>query len=158
MKLLFALLAFAFTLLLSDSTSARNLEEAMTQSAEGMRAQGARMKVVTQNIANAESTGDYPGAEPYRRKIIFFKNKKNPRTGLETVTVQSVANDKKSQFKARFDPEHPAADENGYVLYPNVDKTTETVDMKEAERSYGANLGAIETSKRMYLGTIDLLR
>lgn len=137
---------------------AGDLVDAMSQSAAGMRVQGARMKVVSQNIANSSSTGNYPGAEPYRRQTIFFKNKPDRETGVETVHVDKVSKDYKTEFEARYDPSHPAADNDGYVLLPNVKSEIEMLDMKESEAAYQANLGAIETSKKMYTDTIDLLK
>lgn len=137
---------------------AGSLYDSMNQSAAGMKVQGARMKVVSQNIANAESTGTTEGSDPYRRKLITFRNVKDKKTGREMVVVERIKNDNKSPFKARFEPSHPAADADGYVLYPNVNNAIETVDMKEAQRSHQANLGALETSKRMINSTLDMLR
>lgn len=123
-----------------------------------MKTQSARMKVIAQNIANSGSTGTTPGAEPYRRKIITLKQKVDPETGNMVVKVDRIGRDYRTPFSAKYDPNHPAADNNGYVLLPNVSSTTEKLDMKESERSYEANLGAIGTSKRMYMNTLDLLR
>ncbi len=142
----------------SFSAFAENLNDALTQSSAGLRAQSMRMKVISQNIANANSTGSTPGAQPYRRKTITFRNIKNPQTGAEVVTVDNIGTDKKTAFKAMFDPSHPAADINGYVLLPNVDTSIESLDMKESQRSYEANLGALKTTKGMIESTIDLLR
>ena len=138
--------------------SAGSLDEAFIQSTSGMKAQGARMKVIAQNIANSSSTGQTPGAEPYRRKIIIFKNKIDKKTGYNVVQVENIKNDSKTPFNAKFSPSHPAANEDGYVLLPNVSSSLESVDMKEAQRSYEANLGAVETTKRMIGNTIELLR
>lgn len=137
---------------------ADNLNNAMNHSTAGLKTQSARMKVIAENIANAGSTGSTPGAEPYRRKTISFSNELDKQRGVSVVTVDKISRDRKTPFKARFDPSHPAANEEGYVLLPNVSRSIEKLDMKEAERSYEANLGAIETTKRMYTGTIDLLR
>jgi flagellar basal-body rod protein FlgC len=123
-----------------------------------MRVQSERMKIVAQNIANSDSTPSKPGEKPYRRKIISFENKKDPITGTDIVTVKKIARDYQQAFKARYDPYHPAADADGYVLLPNIKRDIEMLDMKEAERSYQANLGTVETSKSMYLNTLDLLR
>jgi flagellar basal-body rod protein FlgC len=137
---------------------AASLENAMEQSAAGMKTQGERMKIISENIANETSTGPTPGSEPYRRKTIYFKNKPNKATGSEIVTVNKVSRDYKTELGKKFDPANPAADDNGYVLLPNVSTPIEQLDMKEAQRSYEANLGAMSTSKRMYLSTIDLLK
>jgi flagellar basal-body rod protein FlgC len=138
--------------------NATGLSSAMEQSAAGMKAQGMRMSIVAQNIANESSIGDTPGAQPYRRKTIAFKNKKDKKSDVELVTVSKLGRDYKNPFKATFDPTSPAADENGYVLLPNVSTAIEQVDMKEAQRSYEANMGVMQTSKRMYQDTIDLLK
>lgn len=141
-----------------SGANAGALTDAMTISSFGVKAQSERMKVVTQNIANADSTATTPEGEPYRRKIITFRNKKDPKTGAEVVVVDKISRDFKNNFTARYDPYHPAANAEGYILIANVEKNIETVDMKEAERGYQANLGAIETSKSMFLNTLDLLR
>ena len=148
----------AIGLFACSAAFAGDLGDAFSHSAAGMRVQGARMKVVAQNIANADSTGSTPGADPYRRKIITFDNKYDREKGIVAVKVDNISKDYKTKFKAIYDPSHPAADENGYVLTPNVSTSIESLDMKEAERSYSANLGVIETTKRMYMQTIDLLR
>ena len=155
---LFALL-LGFALIAGGSAAqASGLDEAFTQSTSGMKAQGARMKIIAQNIANATSTGQTPGSKPYRRKIILFKNKTDKKTGYKVVQVDKIASDKDTPLAKKFLPSHPAADADGYVLLPNVNSSLESADMKEAQRSYEANLGAIETTKRMMSGTIDLLR
>ncbi len=126
-------------------------------SAAGMRAQGLRMKTIAENIANAESLSAEPGKDPYRRKIVTFRNVLDRRLGVELVTVRDIEHDK-SDFKKRFDPNHPAADKAGYVKMPNVIPLVEMMDMREAQRSYRANLRIIEVAKSMLSRTIDLLR
>lgn len=153
MKSILLLILFA-----STAHAQGGLMDSFTKSASGMKVQGARMKVIAQNIANAESTGTTPGAEPYRRKTITFTNKPDRNTGTTRVMVEKIGKDHRTPFAARYDPVHPAAGENGYVLYPNVKRSIEMMDMREAERSYEANLGALDTSKNMYQRTIDLLR
>jgi flagellar basal-body rod protein FlgC len=115
------------------------------------------LKVSAQNIANVDSTGSAPGAEPYRRKTITFENVLDRELGVETVRVQNIGEDQ-SPFKMMYDPSHVAADQNGYVLMPNVSTQIETVDAKEAQRSYEANVSAIEVSKTMLRQTLDMLR
>lgn len=149
------LLAFLFNAAIAN---AGGLDSAMAQSAAGMKAQGARMSIVSQNIANESSVGNDPGAEPYRRKTITFKNKKDKESGVEIVTVSKLGRDYKRPFDKTYDPNSPAADENGYVLLPNISTSIEQLDMKEAQRSYEANMAAMQTSKRMYNNTIDLLK
>ncbi len=126
-------------------------------SAAGMRAQGLRMKTIAENIANAESLSAEPGKDPYRRKIVTFRNVLDRRLGVELVTVRDIEHDK-SDFKKRFEPNHPAADKAGYVKMPNVIPLVEMMDMREAQRSYRANLRIIEVAKSMLSRTIDLLR
>ncbi len=148
----------SFFVLGATSSFAGGLNDAYSESAAGLRAQSMRMKVIAQNIANADSTGATPGSDPYRRQIIIFKNKYNKDAGTEVVTVDKVKKDTKTPFNAKFDPSSPAADEKGYVLLPNLQTPMEIADMKEAQGSYEANLGAMETTKRMFATTLDLLR
>lgn len=126
-------------------------------SAAGMRTQSERLKVVAQNIANAESTGTRVGDEPYRRKTISFKEAVDKETGLETVKVNKIGTDR-SDFVKKYEPMNPIADEQGYVLYPNVNRIVEMMDMREARRGYEANLNVIESSKAMVNQTLGLLR
>lgn len=147
-----------FIALFSQTAKSSGLDDALIQSAAGMRTQSERMKIVSENIANQSSTGTTPGSEPYRRKTITFKNQVDKETGVEAVKVSKIGRDYKTPLRAKFDPGHPAADENGYVLTPNVDTPIEMVDMKEAQRSYEANISAMQTSKRMYMNTIELLK
>ncbi len=134
------------------------LLNAMQISAMGMRAQGTRIRVVTENIANANTTGQTPGADPYRRQTISFKNELNRELGIREVKVDDIGTDTKAPFQLRFEPAHPAADENGYIKTPNVNTMVEMMDVQEAQRSYEANLGMIEQTRTMISRTIDLLR
>lgn len=133
------------------------LNDSLKIAAAGMRAQSDRLRVVAENIANVDSTASTPGGEPYRRKTVTFGNVLNKELGIETVKVTKRGTDK-SEFNRKYEPYHPAADAQGYVLYPNVNTIVETVDMKEARRAYEANLGVIEVSKTMMQRTLDLLR
>ena len=126
-------------------------------SSAGMKAQQDRLKVVSQNIANAESVGTREGAMPYRRKTISFKNALDRETGTEMVKTNKVSVDR-SDFVKKFEPAHPQADADGYVMYPNVNTISEMMDMREARRSYEANLNVIEASKSMLGQTISLLK
>ena len=126
-------------------------------SASGMKAQGTRLRVVSENIANADSLPTQPGELPYRRKVVTFKNELDKSIGVKTVGVDRVQSDR-SDFQRRYDPAHPAADENGYVLAPNVSSLVEMMDMREAQRSYEANLNVIKSSKNMLQQTIGILR
>lgn len=129
----------------------------MHVSASGMKAQSDRLRVVSENIANAESTGTRPGDTPYRRKTIAFKDTLDRELGVETVRVSKYGTDS-SAFPKKYDPTHPAADEEGYVQMPNVNSITEMMDMREARRGYEANMNVIEASKSMLSQTIGLLR
>lgn len=123
----------------------------------GMRAQGTRLRVISENVANKDSTADTPGGDPYRRKMVTFKNVMDRELGVESVNVRKIREDQ-SEFGLLFDPNHPAADENGYVKRPNVNGLIEMMDMREAQRSYEANLNVIEISKAMLSRTVDILK
>jgi flagellar basal-body rod protein FlgC len=126
-------------------------------SGAGMKTQGTRLRVISENVANANSLPRNPGDQPYRRKVITFKNELDKATGLPLVRVDKVRPDK-GDFEKRFDPNHPAADQDGYVLVPNVSTLIEMADMQEAQRSYEANLNVIKSSKAMMTSTIDVLK
>ena len=126
-------------------------------SAAGMKVQGIRLRVISENLANADSLPTGPGKSPYRRKNIQFQNVLDRELGLNLVKVKKIGVDK-SEFNRRFEPAHPAADEKGYVQTPNVKTLIEVMDMREAQRSYEANLTAIRTARSMMRRTIDLLR
>lgn len=126
-------------------------------SAAGMKAQGTRLRVISENIANADSLPTMPGELPYRRKVVTFRNQLDQAIGVNTVRVDRVQADR-SDFQQRYDPSHPAADANGYVLAPNVNTLVEMADMREAQRSYEANLNVIKSSKSMLQETIGLMR
>ena len=134
-----------------------DLNNAMMISASGMKAQSARIRVISENIANVNSMGTAPGDDPYRRKIITFKNFMDRNVDANLVKVARVGEDK-SDFKISQQPHHPLADENGYVKVPNVNALIEVSDMREAQRSYEANVSVIENSRMMLMRTIDLLR
>ncbi|NQU60518.1 MAG: flagellar basal body rod protein FlgC [Rhodospirillales bacterium] len=134
-----------------------DLMKTMRISAAGMRVQGSRLQVISENLANANSLPQDPGKNPYRRKVITFKNELDRSIGLKTVRVAKVQPDK-SDFGKQHNPSHPAADADGYVLTPNVNSLIEMTDMREAQRSYEANLNVIKASKAMLSSTIDLLR
>lgn len=126
-------------------------------SAAGMKAQGTRLRVVSENVANADSLPTQPGEDPYRRKVVTFRNELDRKIGTNTVQVDRVKSDQ-SEFKRRYDPAHPAAGADGYVMAPNVNTLVEMMDMREAQRSYEANLNVIKSSKMMLQKTIGLLR
>ena len=126
-------------------------------SASGLEAQSSRLRVVSENLANARSTGDTPGAEPYRRKTISFAQELDRAAGVETVEIKKIGVDQ-SDFRTEYDPGNPAADPNGVVKYPNVNILVEMADMREANRSYEANLQSIRQARDLINSTIDLLR
>jgi len=123
----------------------------------GIRAQGDRLRVIAENIANADSTGLKPGDQPYRRKTITFKNVLDRELGIEKVTVASYGVDS-SPFRKKYEPGHPAADKEGYVLYPNVEAPVEMVDLQEAQRAYEANVNVIDVTRNMISQTLGLLK
>jgi len=134
------------------------LFSAMSISANGMRAQSERVRVISENMANADTAAPTPGEDPYTRQFITFKNELDRQAGVKMVEVDSIEQDRKKPFPTKYMPDHPGADENGYVQMPNVDTLIEAMDMREAQRSYEANLGMIEQSRNMVLQTIDILR
>jgi len=134
-----------------------DLMESLMISAAGMRVQGQRLRVVAENLANADSVSEVPGGSPYRRKTITFKNALDRELGMETVQVSKVGVDP-SDFRMKYEPGNPAADAKGYVKLPNVNSLIEMTDMREAQRSYEANLRAIEVARSMLQRTIDLIR
>ncbi|PCJ97519.1 MAG: flagellar basal body rod protein FlgC [Zetaproteobacteria bacterium] len=135
-----------------------DIANALMISANGMRAQGARIRVISENIANADTTGLTPGSDPYSRQEISFKNELNRELGVNLVGVNKISVDRQTPFSLQFSPDHPAANADGYVKMPNVNTMLEMMDAKEAQRSYEANLGMIEQSRAMISRTIDLLR
>ncbi|WP_350334835.1 flagellar basal body rod protein FlgC [Coralliovum pocilloporae] len=131
--------------------------KSMAIAASGLKAQGGRMRVIAENLANSSSTASTPDADPYRRKIPTFESKFDRELQAQTVQLGRIDEDK-SEFRSRFEPGHPAADANGYVKLPNVNSLIETVDMQEAQRSYQANLNVISATRRMLSRTIEILR
>ena len=134
-----------------------DLSKSLEISAAAMRAQGTRLRVISENLANADTTGQTPDDLPYRRQVVTFRNVFDRALGSETIEVADVIEDP-GQFDRRYEPGHPSADDEGYVLYPNVNTLVEMMDMREAQRSYEANLNAIEVARSMLTKTIDLLR
>ena len=126
-------------------------------SASGLRAQGVRMRIIAENIANASTKPLAPDMDPYRRKLISFKNELDRELGVHKVAVDGITQDK-TEFTKRFEPGHPGADREGYVKIPNVNSMIEMMDMREAQRSYKANIKVIEAAKRMMMRTIDMLK
>jgi flagellar basal-body rod protein FlgC len=128
----------------------------MTVAASGLRAQSERMKVIAENIANANSTSPIPGGDPYRRKIATQESSFDRELGANLVKSGKAINDQ-SEFRSQYDPGNPTADKQGYVKLPNVDPLIEIMDMKEAQRSYDADLTVMDATKQMLSRTVDLL-
>ncbi|RVL45993.1 flagellar basal body rod protein FlgC [Sinorhizobium meliloti] len=133
------------------------LTSALAVSASGLQAESTRLRIVSENIANARSTGDAPGADPFRRKTISFAAEVDRASGASLVEVERLGTDD-SDFNIEFDPGNPAADEKGMVKLPNVNILIEMADMREANRAYEANLQTIKQSRDLISQTIDLLR
>lgn len=134
-----------------------DLEQSMMISAAGLRAQSVRMRIISENLANQDSTATRPGEAPYRRKLVTFQSVLDREMGLQTVGAGRITTDK-TPFGRKYEPGHPAADANGYVLTTNVEPLIELMDMRQAERSYEANLNAIEASRNMMARTVEILR
>ena len=134
-----------------------DLVKSLQVSASGMRAQGTRLRVIAENLANAQSTAQVPGGQPYQRKAVSFSNDLARATGVGAVKADRVRLDS-AAFERRYDPGHPAADADGYLLLPNVNSMVELMDMREAQRSYEANLNVLSASRSMLMRTIDMLR
>lgn len=122
----------------------------------GLRAQGERMRVVSENVANANSTSDEPGGDPYRRKMVSFGEMIDDGTGVSQVEIADIERDM-TDFTVRYEPSHPAADESGYVKMPNVNPLIEMSNMREASRSYEANLTMLENARAMRNRLIDMI-
>ncbi|MBI3675935.1 MAG: flagellar basal body rod protein FlgC [Proteobacteria bacterium] len=134
-----------------------DLATSMVIAASGMRAQTSRMRTIAENIANANSTSTEPGGDPYRRKIATMKTDFDRELGASLVQSDKPVEDM-SEFRQQYDPGNPAADKTGYVKLSNVNPLVEIMDMREAQRSYEADLTVMGASKAMLLGTVDLLR
>jgi flagellar basal-body rod protein FlgC len=130
----------------------------MTVSAYGMKAQSERSRIISENIANAQTAALTPDGQPYTRKIITFQNEMDRAYKSDLVKVKDVENDRKTEYPLKYMPDHPGANEAGYVKMPNVNMVIELNDMREAQRSYEANLGMMENSRSMAMRTIDMLR
>ncbi len=124
---------------------------------KGMKAQATRLRVISENLANADSTAESAGGDPYRRKIVTFRNQLDKALEADTVKVKKISNDM-SKLTSKYDPTHPGADDKGYVLMPNVNPLVEMMDMREAQRSYEANMNVITTSRQMVAKTLELLK
>jgi len=125
--------------------------------ASGMRAQSGRMRIISENIANADSTATAPGGDPYRRRIVTFHAELDRELGANVVELGRVATDG-GDFRVRHEPDNPMANANGDVKYPNVNPLIEMTDLRDAQRSYEANLNVITATRRMLQRTLDILK
>jgi flagellar basal-body rod protein FlgC len=129
----------------------------MAIAASGLRAQAGRMRIISENIANADSTPNNPRGDPYRRKVPSFQTEVDRSLGVRLVELGKTRTDT-AAFRLKYEPGHPAADKNGNVKYPNVNSLLEMTDMREAQRSYEANINVITATRRMIQRTIDILK
>ena len=134
-----------------------DMTTALEISARGMTAQTARLRVIAENLANQDTTGSTPGSAAYRRKTVTFENRLDRALGAQTVQVRKVAPDP-SDLPLRYDPSNPAANAQGYVQTSNVNTFVELMDMREAQRSYSANLATMSATRSMLNRAIELLK
>jgi len=125
--------------------------------ATGMRAQAGRMRIISENIANADSTAQVPGGDPYRRRIVTFRSELDRELGAQVVALGRVSTDG-SAFRIKHEPDNPIADAKGDVKYPNVNSLVEMTDLRDAQRSYEANINVITATRRMLQRTLDILK
>ena len=131
--------------------------KSMSIATSGLKAQAGRMRVISENIANADSTGKAAGSDPYRRKVPTFSSELDRTLDAQVVTLGRIRPDT-SSFRVKYEPGNPAADASGNVKYPNVNSLVEMTDMREAQRSYEANLNIISATRRMIQRTLDILK
>lgn len=134
-----------------------DLKQTSAIATHGLKAQAERLRVISQNLANADSVAERPGEDPYRRRLVTFRSVMDRELGADVVKTGRLREDM-SAFGRKYDPSHPAADDQGYVMTPNVNPLIELMDMKEAERSYEANLNVIKAARDMTRDTLELLR
>ena len=137
--------------------SSNDFARSMGIATSGLRAQAGRMRVISENIANAESTSAAAGGDPYRRKVPTFTSELDRSLDAKVVTLGRVRPDT-SAFRVKYEPSNPSADAAGNVKYPNVNPLIEMTDMREAQRSYEANLNIITATRRMIQRTLDILK
>ena len=140
---------------MADGTS--DFTRSMSIATSGLRAQAGRMRVISENIANADSTAQTAGGDPYRRKVPTFSSALDRSLDAQVVTLGRIRPDQ-SSFRIKHEPGNPAADASGNVKYPNVNAMVEMTDMRDAQRSYEANLNIISATRRMIQRTLDILK
>lgn len=129
----------------------------MSIAASGLRAQAGRMRIISENVANADSIPERPDADPYRRRVPTFRTTLDREIGGQVVALGPVKPDS-SSFRLKYEPGHPSADANGNVKYPNVNSLVEMTDMREAQRSYEANVNVVTATRRMMARTLEILK
>jgi flagellar basal-body rod protein FlgC len=137
--------------------STMDFMKSLAIASSGLRAQIGRMRVISENIANADSVSQTPGGDPYRRRVVTFSAELDRNLGANVVQIGPVETDN-SDFLVKHEPGNPAADAQGDVKYPNVNSLVEMTDLRDAQRSYEANLNVISATKRMLQRTIDILK
>ncbi|WP_297297361.1 flagellar basal body rod protein FlgC [uncultured Methylovirgula sp.] len=133
------------------------IEAAIAAATSGLEAHSTRMRVISENLANAESTAATPGANPYTRKLVTFEDEMDQASGADLVKVAAIGYDR-SPYRVEYDPGNPAADANGFVKLPNVNLISEMADMREANRSYSANIQVVKQARELFTMTVDLMR
>lgn len=156
MHYIFLALLFLFSAN-SQCFAVDNLTSSQRILAEGMRVQSERLKVISENIANSNSSGLTPEDDPYRRKIVIIGNEYDPTLKTHVAKIKRIKNDK-SDFIQKYDPHHPAANNSGYVRYPNVNIVLENIDAKEAQRTFEANLTAMEISRTNQMRLLEAMK
>ena len=139
------------------ANDANDFARSMGIATSGLRAQAGRMRVISENIANADSTAQTAGGDPYRRKVPTFSSALDRTLDAQVVTLGKIRPDP-TAFRVKHDPGNPAADASGDVRYPNVNSMVEMTDMRDAQRSYEANLNVIGATRRMIQRTLDILK
>jgi flagellar basal-body rod protein FlgC len=142
---------------MADKQVIADFARSMGLATSGLRAQAGRMRVISENIANADSTAQTAGGDPYRRKVPTFSSELDRTLDAKVVTLGRIKPDQ-SAFRIKHDPSNPAADAAGNVKYPNVNTMVEMTDMRDAQRSYEANLNVISATRRMIQRTLDILK
>ncbi len=137
--------------------NAGDFARSMGIATSGLRAQAGRMRVISENIANADSTASSAGGDPYRRKVLTFSSALDRSLDARVVSLGRIKEDE-SAFRVKYEPSNPAADASGYVKYPNVNPLIEMTDLRDAQRSYEANLNVITATRRMIQRTLDILK
>ncbi len=133
------------------------LQATLRIAGSGLEAQSVRLRVISENIATAQSTGDTPGADPYTRQTVSFDSVLDRSLGVPLVRIKTIGRDD-APFRVEHDPGNPAADAGGFVKMPNVDVLTELADMREANRTYEANLQVAKQSAELLGQTVSLLK